>query len=233
VANDGRIERAADVLRRVGVEGPIDLDPVPLLQAVADHLDDVTVTRHPLGFLHADLSPFASLAQDERLRLHIWTEESRAFADNLGVYHDHVWEGRSFIITGCVTNSLMRVVRRRNDEERDAGERFTMSEVTYLDGRQFIEVIDKDLELEEIDRRRAVQGSSYFLPRRVVHATEIGALPTATIVLAKCFSDGARPRLVSPLVPDPAPRVRPTVLSDELRSALSRVTATLGHGDRG
>jgi len=219
VTNDGRIERAAGVLRTTSVEGTLQLDASAILHAVAGTVDHLSTTRHPLGFIHIDLTPLASVEPNERLRLHIWTEESRACTDGLGLVHDHVWEGKSFMLAGSLTNSLMRVVR-------SATGRFTMSEVAYVDGEQFVNVIDKDLELKAIEQNPVNKGSWYFLPRRVIHATEINCYPTATLVLAK-YLDSSLPRLVSQIDPEPGPRSRREVPANVTLSALTEVLAAV------
>lgn len=219
MTNDGRIERAADVLRTSSVEGTLPLDATALLRAVAGAIDRLSTTRHPLGFIHIDLTPLASVQSHERLRLHIWTEESRTCTDGLGLVHDHVWEGKSFMLAGSLTNSLMRVVRA------EAG-RFTMAEIAYVDGKQFVHVIDKELELEDIEQKSVTRGSWYFLPRRVIHATEITGYPTATLVLAK-YLDTSLPRLVSEVDPEPGPRTRREVPADVTLCALTEVLAAV------
>lgn len=220
MTNDGRIERAAAVLRAAWVEGDYDLDVKGLLHAVATQVDDVEVTRHPLGFIHADLSPLAKVAAHERLRLHVWTDDSPSCTDGLGPVHDHVWEGKSAVLAGSLTNSLLRVVKATDGP-------YTMSEASYVDDVQYLTIVDKGLDLQEIEQKQVDQGSWYFLPRRLIHSTRINLYPTATLVLAN-YVDTGRPRVVSNRNPEPGPRIRSNVPADATLSALDKVLAAIG-----
>lgn len=220
MVNEDRIEWATSVLRSACVEGPLAIDSRPLLQTVAGMVPDLVVTRHPLGFIHVDLTPFAQLGSDEQLRLHIWTEESARHTDELGLIHDHVWEGKSFMLAGSLTNRLLRATRSPSG-------RSMLSEVAHMDGEQFVEVIDKDLALKLIDLKRCDEGNWYFLPRRVIHETRINRYPTATLVLAVKFAAG-RPRVLTEVHPNPGARTRPNVPPEVTLSALTEVLVSIG-----
>ncbi len=218
MTNGGRIAWAVEKLGAASAEGELPLDASTLLDEVADRVDGLLATRHPLGFIHIDLSRLAPVRVDQRARLHLWTDESPACTDGLGSVHDHVWEGKSTVLAGCLTNTFLQTVPGTGN--------LTLSEVSYVGDLQYLHVIDKNIGLEVVDQTSIPAGSWYFLPPRVIHATQIDCYPTATLVLTSDVGSG-QPRLVSEAHPEPGLRRRPQIAPERVREALAEVRAAI------
>ena len=61
----------------------VDIDWESLVASIESRANEVVCSRHPLGFLHVELTPIVELAASERLRLHYWP--------NLGSSADAIW----------------------------------------------------------------------------------------------------------------------------------------------
>lgn len=198
-------QQAFEALLHATIEGPLDIDAAEVLRHVRDRLDDLTATRHPVGFIHVQLGV--------GLRLHLWTEDAPAWTDDLGVIHDHTWEAKSLVLAGTLTNTFLRAVH---------GGPYKMFEVTG-DRR----LIADNVGLETIEQRRVDAGSWYFLPRRVIHMTRVHMYPTATLVWMTPFGAGL-PRLIARECTSISSTPRPPVPSEETREALERCLAAIG-----
>lgn len=139
-------------------------------------------TRHPLGFLHIELTSIASLYDGERLRLHYWPK-SGSNADEIGSLHDHVWSLASAVAAGGLRDRTYQPVPASSGE-------FIGTRVFYGASRnEFSKEGTLDLSFE----RELTIGPDeiYRIPSRVVHDTEIVDAPAVTFVFSKDDPDAS------------------------------------------
>lgn len=163
------------------------IDRKLVVRSVLSEAFRLDLRRHPLGFIHADLTSEVAAAPGERLRLHVW-DGNRAPVDDLGDLHDHVWHLRSWILHGRLSDATYRAV------EDDAGP-YWGSRVRY--GTQNVAQQALRYRLDLVQRREVSANSAYSIPAGIVHKSQPLQIPTVTLVLAV---DEAGRREQGPLV---------------------------------
>lgn len=196
----------------------LPIQPRPILEAVASVIDDITVTQHPLGFMHFELTPLLPSLESRRVRLHLWTQDSLRWADDLGSVHDHNWELNSLVLVGGLVDKVLRAV------ESEAGS-FVATRVTYaVDALEFEDQAGT-FELEEELTRRVDAGHAYRLRPGLLHFTEVSKVPTATLVEAVTTAAKSalvfRPRNSKSTAKTERPRVMKTDSMAALQSAVA------------
>ena len=185
MAFDDRMERAVTGLR----EGQLNPHAASeVLATVVDHVHEIPIKRHPLGFTHFDLTPITNTS-DDRVRLHIWSRQSGRWADGLGKRHDHVWGLTSAVLVGALVDVLLEAVP-------DPAGNFSLAEVTYSNAGQTARSLPGSFRPREMSYRKVRAGDIYTLKERCFHETLVQTFPTATLVLAKP-SIAARPRILT------------------------------------
>jgi hypothetical protein len=166
----GRIASSADAAR-------LEVDPREVIESVAALLEQVAVFRHPLGFLHFELTPLVVTTGSPRIRLHIWSETSLGWRDSLGLIHDHTWELRSLLLVGALTDVVL-------EAQTTPGGKFVGSRVRYSEAGTTIRRMDGSFHIREVQRRSVAPIHAYHLPPGSLHRTEVLGFPTATLVVA-------------------------------------------------
>lgn len=154
----------------------VDIDWEDLLLLIESRSHELLCSRHPLGFLHIELTPIVQLNAGERLRLHYWPSLG-ANADAIGSLHDHVWHLASVVAAGRLRDRTLRPVR---DPEGD----YEGTRVDYSNqGNAFVREGMFSLTFE----REIVVGPNmvYRVPSRVVHDSSVVEAPAVTFVLAR------------------------------------------------
>lgn len=146
---------------------------LPLVEAIPN---DLPCNRHPLGFVHIELTPVASLKSGERLRVHYWPQAG-ANADQIGTLHDHVWSLASVVAVGSLRD-------RTYVPMADPAGAFDGTRVVYGEDRnEFVPAGTFNL---TFDRETHVGGGAvYRIPSRRVHDTTVVEAPAVTFVLAQ------------------------------------------------
>lgn len=152
----------------------ITTDVTGVLVATRDSLGKIDVTRHPLGFLHFNLSRVAS-DRPYDLRLHIWSAGPEQSGDDLGRLHDHTWLLKSLILVGAVYDTAFTPVPSSDGS-------YTKLEARYKEG--VIAPTRSRWDLLARDRRMISSGVVYTVDIGTPHITEIETFPTATLVTA-------------------------------------------------
>lgn len=134
----------------------------------------LTMQRHPLGFIHIELTSLVPVGAGERLRLHIWDTDA-GVVDDLGDLHDHVWALHSLVLDGELTDSTYEAIA-------DAQGPFWGSRVKY--GALNSSEPDARYRLDLLDRRRISAGTVYRIPSGVIHASQVTKVPSVTLLLA-------------------------------------------------
>jgi hypothetical protein len=142
---------------------------------VLELIEQVPVTRHPLGFFHFELTKALALPIG-RVRVHIWTAASIAGRDEQGMHHAHTWSLASCILVGSLRDTSYAAVPSSDGE-------FTEVEIYYPEDRLRPTGIRHALQvLRELE---VPQGHVYRLDPGVPHNTVITSVPTATLVVAR------------------------------------------------
>jgi len=187
---DTTIAAAAELVLSTPDGSPADIGVEELVRRVAAHVEagELPARRHPIGFLHIDMSALGGAPPGVDYRLHLWTEISPR-ADGLGTIHDHVWALASAVLIGDLED--VNFVARASPNGGDAFVR-----VSYTpEGNDFVPA--GSYELSE-DRRRAVAAPMvYRLDAGCLHTTEVLSFPTMTLVVADRRVDGPGQPLVS------------------------------------
>jgi hypothetical protein len=176
---EGKLREFTKALRNAVDGDHIAVNSLQLVDEVTGNLEVLAAFRHPLGFLHVELTPLLRLPRAERLRLHIWPSTSY-LGDPAGNIHDHTWSLTSVVLRGSL--------RDRNYEpipcERGA---YTGTRVVYGEQNAFVD--DSRYSLEKVADRTVVPGQVYKVPARVVHRTDVTTAQTVTVVLAEETQD--------------------------------------------
>lgn len=149
--------------------------------------------RHPLGFMHGELTPVVSAPENERFRLHLWLNDAGS-GDQLGDLHEHTWELTSLVLKGQVLDSNFEAVACSNGE-------FTGSRILYGDVNSSVEVGNFDL--VRIAERTVQEGSVYKIPSRTIHLNRVSSLPTVTLVRSVDDGRGDGPLVLAPRLSGP------------------------------
>jgi hypothetical protein len=180
---------------------------------VLDLIEQVPVTKHPLGFFHFELTEALALPIG-RVRLHIWTAASLTERDEEGMHHAHTWSLASCVLSGSLRDTSYEAIP--NDDGK-----FTEVEIYYpadllrsTGVRHTLRVV-RELDVPE----RHV----YRLDPGIPHKTEITSLPTATLVVAR--ESGSDHTSIYRGDGDNRERsaMRPSARRDEVVAALSEV----------
>lgn len=143
-----------------------------VLSAIGSEMESVEVWKHPLGFYHAELTPFVNVPSSERFRLHMWLDDHGTI-DELGDLHEHTWDLTSLVLVGSVIDLNLLAVPTL------AGE-YLGSRITYGTKNTAKQVGRFDLTVTK--SRTVHSGSIYQIPSRTVHLNKIGVVPTVTLV---------------------------------------------------
>lgn len=147
----------------------------------------VPFKMHPLGFIACTLL----IEGPRKLRLHYWPVTGGAQQSAECQIHDHLFEFRSWILAGAVTNVEYKISRN--------GPEFSTYRTEYSDERSILVKTDLKLRLEECSRVTYNIGSSYDVRTGVLHETvRVGGQPACTVLLTHDVSDSA-PLVLGPL----------------------------------
>jgi hypothetical protein len=201
------------------------INPIEILSEVERSVDHLVATRHPLGFIHIDITPMALRPEPvETLRMHLWQTDV-VETDDAGALHDHTWALSSLVLVGGLKN-------RNYVASRDSDGKFDGVRVTYGTANEF--VIEDRWNLALAEERDVRAGQGYRIPPGVVHETEIVLVPTVTLVRAAedpgCARQG--PLLLASTGTRPTgTSVRERLDSGLVRTCLESIaTSILGHG---
>lgn len=203
------------ILDDVGIDRALAAE---ILQELTHALPLVPCTKHPLGFAHIELTSI--VGGTFRTRLHLWTQETGAWADDLGSLHDHTWELSSAVLVGGLTDTYL--VPRQ-----DPSGPYGAYQIQYGKDRNTSVRLEGMWSLDELEQRTVRQGDIYKLPPRAVHRTAVDHLPTATLVIAKELG-GPGPKVFLPgAVEEIPPGDRAELDPDWVRDALKQVAESL------
>jgi hypothetical protein len=223
---DRTVAAAAELVLSTPDGSPADIDVEDLALRVAAYVEagEVPAQRHPIGFLHIDMSELGGAPPGVNYRLHLWTEISPR-VDGLGTIHDHVWALASAVLIGDLED--VNFVARASSNGRDA---FVL--VSYTpQGNDFVPA--GTYEVAEARRRAVAAPMVYRLDAGRLHRTEVLSLPTMTLVVADRRVAGPDRPLVS-VAAEAAPEhvgtrpiISPRDAADMLRGVLGE---RRGHG---
>jgi hypothetical protein len=132
-------------------------------------------TRHPLGFLHVELTPIAPLYPGERLRLHYWPHMG-ANPDEIGSLHDHVWKLASAVAVGGLRDRTFKAVPDQRGHYRGSAVEYGERANRFVDRGRFSLTFERELKVGP--------GDIYRIPARTLHDSEVVDAPAVTFVLA-------------------------------------------------
>ncbi|MFJ7049750.1 hypothetical protein ACIQVC_41020 [Streptomyces sp. NPDC101112] len=210
---------AVDLMRSGPESDNISLDGSGLLNWLADKSNCFAAFRHPLGFVHADLTDLVGEVPDGvRVRVHVWTEATSG-DDALGLVHDHMWQLTSMVMIGQLADIAIRAVP-------DPQGSHDAIRVTYGKVNEFTH--EGRVMLQEVYRRYVSAGQIYRIPSRSIHETLIVRAPVATLLVTQDDPPGCPGPII--LAPHPAEPLGTAIrepVSPEEVSALYRAVAAI------
>ena len=165
-----------------------DIDWLSIVDLLEANSDQVTCTRHPLGFVHLEITSIAPVEKGERLRLHYWPREG-SNADEIGALHDHVWDLASVVAAGRLRDRTFRLVSNERGKYRGSVVVYGTSTNHFADRGRFELAFEREIVV--------APGEIYRIPSRTVHDSEIVEAPAVTFVLAR---DDENAATMGPLV---------------------------------
>lgn len=144
-----------------------------LVSEVRESIQRIPVTKHPLGFVHYDLSKMSDLPSGGFARLHIWDREL-ATPDPAGNIHDHTWHLTSAILAGSLRDQTFL------PRENTSGA-LSAAQVLYGQTNSFEAAGRYDL--VPLSDQVFKRGDIYTIPSRIVHESEPLEKPTVTFVV--------------------------------------------------
>jgi hypothetical protein len=138
---------------------------------------------HPLGFFH--------LAEDvgpgTRLRIHVWPRGWAVSGEQVGgEIHNHIFDLRSLVLVGSITNQVFEVAEDQNGE-------FQLLNIEYSSGTSRVAPSGPAVRLEELSSYVHTTGEVHNVPAGVFHRSSAEATPAITLVLAASASVGKHP----------------------------------------
>jgi hypothetical protein len=187
------LRRAVNMVRSSSDGDVLALSSQQLLELISSKAGRFQAFRHPLGFIHAELTDlldehFAGM----RVRAHIWTSPCPE-SDVLGLVHDHMWQLKSCVLVGELTDLAIEAVadvRGSHDAIR----------VSYGQKNEFTH--EGRVNLREVQRRNVRPGQVYHIPSRRIHETVIDEAPVVTLLVSQDDPPGSPGPLV--FAPHPA-----------------------------
>lgn len=142
---------------------------------------------HPLGFIACTLL----VEGPRKLRLHYWPVTGGVQQSAECQIHDHLFEFRSWILAGTVTNVEYKISAN--------GPEFAAYRTEYSGERSILMKTEAKLRLEECSRVTYNTGSSYEVRTGVLHETvRVGGQPACTVLLTNDVSNSA-PLVLGPV----------------------------------
>ncbi|WP_210573727.1 hypothetical protein [Streptomyces sp. GESEQ-4] len=187
------IRRAVHMVRSSSDGNALALNSRQLLNCISNKAESFQAFLHPLGFIHAELTElldeqFAGM----RVRVHIWTSPCPE-SDALGLVHDHMWELKSCVLVGELTDLTIEAVA----EDRGSHDAIR---VKYGSKNEFTH--EGRVNLREVQRRNVGPGQVYHIPSRRIHETVIDVAPVVTLLVSKDDPPGSPGPLI--FTPHPA-----------------------------
>ncbi len=214
-----RLEQAVDAVRSSSDGDALSLNTQQLLDHIADESHNFRAFRHPLGFIHAELTELLDeQAAGLRVRLHMWTVPCPR-SDALGLVHDHMWELKSCVLVGGLTDLAIEAV----PDERGSHDAVR---VTYGSENDFTH--EGRFNLKEVRRRHVGAGRVYQIPSRRIHETVIETAPVVTLLVSQNDPPGSPGPLVYSPHPAEAPgtAVRAAISASEMAATLRELSFT-------
>lgn len=144
-----------------------------LLMNAGYSMKSIRVTKHPLGFVHFDLSSLSGLDDGGFARVHFW-DRSLAAPDPAGNIHDHTWHLTSAVLLGALRD-------RTYTPYKSAEGAYSAIHVRYGEVNSFEPAGRHDL--FPVSDRTYSRGDIYRIPSRMVHESEPSDDPTITFVV--------------------------------------------------
>lgn len=170
---DATLRLAVDTLIRASEDTHERIDGNAILQSVFDRRSTLTFSRHPLGFVHVELTGVMDLPVQVRARLHLW-DNAAGTIDVLGDRHNHPWDLTSWLLVGGLEDTTWSSRRVQNGE-------YIGSRVIYGDRNRFERVGEFDLvgEVSRVIR----PGDIYTIPAGKFHESRVITVPSATLLV--------------------------------------------------
>lgn len=165
----------------------IEVSPLRLVESIRESVSHVRAFRHPLGFIHVDLTGLIDLEHGERFRFHIWPQVHYA-GDAAGNVHDHTWNLTSLVVYGELRDRNFRPAASPDGD-------FTATRVQYGKVNYFEPAGRYDLRL--VNDRVVGAGNVYTIAARLVHETSVLQAPSITLVRSKEDEQDAGPLIFS------------------------------------
>ncbi|WP_367318819.1 hypothetical protein [Streptomyces sp. HUAS ZL42] len=217
---DDVVAATADLVARTPDGHPAEIDVNDLVFRIAERVEkgELVVRRHPVGFLHVDVSALGGAPHEVEFRLHLWNHpEPRR--DGLGNLHDHGWNMASAVLIGELEETNFTAANSPDGE-------VAFVRVTYTaEGNDFTQ--EGNCSITEVRRRRVPAPLVYRLGPRLLHRSAVVKSPTITFLVADRRSVGPYQPLVV-VAAEEAPRsvgLRPVIppqdAAEMLRAAIS------------
>jgi hypothetical protein len=200
-----------------------EASPVPNLantarQALArslDMADSLRATWHPLGFIMLRLGQ----VPEGSIRLHIWPGYYAGGDRASGSIHEHRWSLASYILCGCLENSVVKVSEISAASSRQS---WRLTEITHEGHHDYVNLLGVTVQAEVVAEMAYTTGDRYFLGPRIFHQTKVLNSPCATLV-GETTGVGSPSRSLSRYDGFATHTIRQVVTSTELTKALVEV----------
>jgi hypothetical protein len=215
------IRQAVAELSAAKEGAPIPVNAQEIFAAVSELTQTVPITQHPLGFMHFELSGALDVSPRERVRLHVWSEVTRGWQDQLGNVHSHTWRLNSLVLVGALRDTTFEA------SESESGD-WIASEVVYEVGGPTSRSTGRLYTLTATMERDIVAMHSYQLEPGILHGSKPLSLPTATLLHAQESGTRSvlvfRNRAVHDSEASPRAPVDPSIAADTLRVLIDSTT---------
>ncbi|WP_432033193.1 hypothetical protein [Streptomyces antibioticus] len=218
---DDVVASTADLVARTPDGHPVEVDVDDLVLRIAARVatGELVARRHPVGFLHVDVSALGGAPHEVEFRLHLW-DRLEPRSDGLGNLHDHGWSMTSAVLIGELEESTFTAAKL-------PGSDVAFVRVTYTaEGNDFSQ--EGDYTITEVYQRRVPAPLAYRLGPRILHMSTIVKSPTITFVVADRRTVGSYRPLVmveeqeAPTRVGLRPVISPHDAAEMLRAAIGR-----------
>lgn len=163
------------------------IDVTAAISVAADViLSDAIVVRHPLGFLHAEVTDLVHLPEDcDRVRIHYFSRDYRAHASSPSTVHSHRWHLKSCVLLGRLRNNTYDFEPRRDGAMQ-------LGSLKYQEaGLEQIQAAGTTGELRPRPAQIVRSGEVYCQPPEILHLTEVESELAVTLLLTRTMTEDA------------------------------------------
>jgi hypothetical protein len=159
-----------------------------ILSEIIRNIDSLDFLAHPLGFAMTKIRETSAGS----LRLHLWLKnQDFTQVPNLPI-HDHIFDFKSLILTGCISNCVYEVIEGMKPNR-------SIYRTHYVGDTSVITKCDLNVELKQLSLKTESTGNVYHFKNKIFHSSDVPKSTTTITFLETMNKQNSLPRVVGPI----------------------------------